>query len=68
VSDATSAHVEALPVIWVGIQAVGFAVAEARSWGVGGDSGGAGGGWTGGCASTRYGGGGGGGRGQWGQY
>lgn len=60
--DATSAHVEEGPVIWVDIQAVRFAVTEARSWGVGG--GGGGGGWRGGGASTRFGGG---GRGQWGQ-
>ena len=54
--DASGAHVEATGVIWVGIQAVGFAVAESRSWGMGG--GGGSGGWSGG-ASTRLGGGGG---------
>lgn len=57
VSDATSAHVEAGFVVWVGVQAVGLAVAEARSWGVGGGSGG--GGWgSGGCTRFRSGGGG----------
>lgn len=61
VGDAASAHVEAALVIWVGVQAVRFAVAEAGSWGVGG--GGGGGDW-GRCGSTRFGSGGG---GQWGQ-
>lgn len=63
VGDATSAHVEAAPVIWVRVEAVRFAVAEAGSWGVGGGSGG--GGCRGGGASTRFGGG---CRGQWGQH
>lgn len=61
VSDATSAHVESGLVIWVGVQAVRFAVAEAGSWGMGGGSGG--GGWGSG-GSTRFRSG---GRGQWGQ-
>lgn len=60
--DATSAHVEGALVIWVGVQAVRFAVAEAGSWGVGGGSGC--GGCRGGGASTGFGGG---SRGQWGQ-
>lgn len=59
--DASGAHVEATGVIWVGIQAIRFAVAESRSWGVGG--GGGSGGWSGG-ASTRLGSG---GWRQWGQ-
>lgn len=62
IGDATSTHVEAVSVVRVGVQAIGFAVAEARSWSMGG--GGGGGGWTGGGAGTRFGGGGG---GQWGQ-
>lgn len=59
--DATSAHVEAGPVIWVGIEAIRFAIAETASWGMGG--GGGGGSWSSG-ASTRFGSG---GRGQRGQ-
>lgn len=65
VGDATSAHVEAGPVVWVGVQAIRFAIAEARSWGVGGGGGSGGGGRTRGCARSRFGGG---GRGQCGQY
>lgn len=38
-SDAPSADVEAGLVIWIGVQAVGFAVAEARSWSMGGGCG-----------------------------
>lgn len=60
--DATSTHIEAGPVIWVGVQAVRFAVAEARPWGMGGCGGG--GGRRGGGASTWFWCG---GRGQWGQ-
>lgn len=51
IGDAASAHVEAGPVFWVGVQAVRFAVAEARPWGM---SGGGGGGWTRGGASTWF--------------
>ena len=62
VGDASSAHVEAGVVVWFGIQAVRFAITEARSWGMGG--GGGGGGWRGDGGSTWFGGG---GRRQWGQ-
>lgn len=59
--DATSAHVEAGPVIWMGIQAVRFSVAEAGSWSVGGSSGGGGSG-SGACTGFGCS-----GRGKWGQ-
>lgn len=48
--DTTSTHVEAGRVIWVGVQAVRFAITESGSWGMGG--GGGGGGWRGCGAST----------------
>lgn len=38
--EATSTHVEAGPVIWVGVKTVRFAIAEAGSWGMGGGGGG----------------------------
>lgn len=61
VSDASSTHVEGGLVIWVSVQAVRFAAAEARSWGMGGDSGG---GFWGSGGGTRFRSG---GRGQWGE-
>lgn len=64
-SDATSTHVEAGPVVWVRVQAVRFAITEARSRGVGGGGGGSWSGGGSGCgASARFRGG---GRRQWGQ-
>lgn len=62
VGDATGTHVEAVSVIRVGIQAVGFPVAEAGPGGMGCDRGGCG--WARGGARARFWGGG--GR-QWGQ-
>lgn len=58
VGDASSAHVEAGLVGWVGVQAVRFATAEVRSWdgGGGGGSGGTGGGavsWLG-CGGRKH--------------
>lgn len=47
VGDASSTHVEAGLVGWVGVQAVRFATAEVRSWDAGGCGGGGG---TGGSA------------------
>lgn len=61
-SYSTSTHVEAGLVIWVGVQAVGFSVAEAVSWGMSGGSGGGGGGGGAGPGFR------GGGRRQWGQF
>ena len=55
VRDAARTRVESCFIVRVGVQAVGFAVAEARSWSVCG--GGGGGGWGGG-GLTRFGGGG----------
>lgn len=62
VGGATRAHVEFVPVLWVGVHAVRFPVTETGSWSVGG--GGGGGGWTSCGASARFGGG---GRWKWGQ-
>lgn len=53
--DSSSTHVESGPVVWVGIKAVGFAVAKSGSWSVCG--GGGGGGWRGGAGSGFSGGG-----------
>lgn len=42
VVDTAGTHVEAALIIGVGIQAVGFSIAEAGAWGVSGRSGGGG--------------------------
>lgn len=54
VGDSSGTHVEAIPVVWVGIEAIWFSTAEARSRDVGGSGGG------GGIPGFRCG-----GRGQW---
>lgn len=59
--DARRAHVKAGFVFCVGVQAVGFSIAEAISWSVGGCCG------CGGCGSSGSTGVRSGGRGQWGQ-
>lgn len=53
--DATSTHIEAGLVVWVGIEAVRFALAETRSGGMGGGCGGGcgGGAWLG-CGSRGH--------------
>lgn len=61
VGDTTSTHIEAGLVIWIGIHAIRFAIAETRPWGMGGGSGG---GLNSGGAYTRFWCG---GRWQWGQ-
>lgn len=55
VGVATRTHVEAGFVIWVGIYAIRFPIAESSSWGMGSSGGGAG--WRSGARSRFWGGG-----------